>query len=246
MTAIAALTERTVQVAVRDFDLALGVLAPVVTLLGLNVALQHVIDTGDMSYSTYVLPAVILQAMLLGAVTTADRAAWEQASGFSTRLRTQPITVLAPMIARMNYCMIRGVLALAAAMATAFALGFRFTGGSGSAVAFLLCPLVLTLALSLGADATGTWLRRPGAGQLLLVPQLVLVLVSTGLAPAESFPGWVQPFVVHQPVSQITDTMRGLAGGHVGTGGLALTATWCLGLLVALGAIAVRMQRRPR
>jgi ABC-2 type transport system permease protein len=246
MTAIAALTERTFQVAVRDFDLALGVLAPVVTLLGLNVALQHVIDTGDMSYATYVLPAVVLQAMLLGAVTTADRAACEQASGFSTRLRTQPITVLAPMIARMNYCMIRGVLALAAAMATAFALGFRFTGGAGHTVAFLVCPLLLTLALSLGADATGTWMRRQGAGQLLLVPQLVLVLVSTGLAPAESFPGWVRPFVVHQPVSQITDTMRGLAGGDVSTGGLALTAAWCLGLLVALGAIAVHMQRRPR
>ena len=65
MTAIVALTERMVQIALRDFDLLLGVLAPVVTLLGLNVALQHVIDTGEMSYAAYVLPAIIVQAMLL-------------------------------------------------------------------------------------------------------------------------------------------------------------------------------------
>ncbi|PRC49021.1 ABC transporter, partial [Mycobacterium sp. ITM-2017-0098] len=105
MTALPALTERMVRVALRDFDLVLAVVAPVATLLGLNVALGHVIDTGGMSYADYVLPAIVVQAMLLGAVTTADRAAWDQASGFTVRLRTQPISRLAPMTARMIYCL---------------------------------------------------------------------------------------------------------------------------------------------
>lgn len=246
MTALPALTERMVRVALRDFDLVLAVLAPVATLVGLNFALRHVIDTGDMSYVDYLLPGIVVQAMLLGAVTTADRAAWDQASGFSVRLRTQPISILAPMTARMIYCLLRGVLALAAAVATAHLLGFRMTGGLLSALAFLSVPLILTVALSLGADATGTWIGKMGAGQLLLLPQLILVLVSTGLAPVESFPDWVQPFVQHQPVSQITDTLRGLAVGHAGAGDVVVTATWCVGLSVLFGLIAVRMQRRLR
>lgn len=246
MTALAALTERMVRVALRDFDLAIGVLAPVVTLLGLNVALRHVIDTGDMSYSDYVLPGIIVQAMLLGAVTTADRAAWEQASGFTLRLRTQPISVFAPMTARIIYCLVRGMLALTAAVVTAYLLGFRMTGGVAGAVAFLLVPLLLTVALSLGADATGTWVGKVGAGQLLLVPQLILVLVSTCLAPAHSFPDWVQPFVAHQPVSQITDTLRDLASGRAVGHDVLVTTAWCAGLLVFFGAVAMRMQRRPR
>jgi ABC-2 type transport system permease protein len=246
VTALAALTERMVRVALRDFDLAIGVLAPVVTLLGLNFALRHVIDTGDMNYSDYILPGIIVQAMLLGAVTTADRAAWEQASGFALRLRTQPISVYAPMAARMIYCLVRGMLALAAAVVTAYLLGFRMTGGVGGAVAFLLVPLLLTVALSLGADATGTRLGKVGAGQLLLVPQLILVLVSTCIAPADSFPDWVQPFVAHQPVSQITDTLRDLAGGRATGHDVLVTAAWCGGLLVFFGAVAMRMQRRPR
>ena len=45
------------------------------------------IDTGGMSYPQYVLPAVIVQAMLFGALTTADRAARDQLSGFGVRLR---------------------------------------------------------------------------------------------------------------------------------------------------------------
>ncbi|MGE0218963.1 ABC transporter permease [Mycolicibacterium sp.] len=246
MTGVTALTERMVAVALRDFDLLLGVLAPVVTLLGLNVALRHVIDTGSMSYADYILPAIIVQAMLLGAVTTADRAAADRASGFTVRLRTQPISALAPMTARLLYCVVRGTLALAAAMVTAYLLGFRITGGTAAAAAFVVFPLLLTVALSLGADATGTAIGRVGAGQLLLVPQLILVLVSTGLAPAESFPDWVQPFVRHQPVSQITDTLRDLAVGRAEAGAVAVTAAWCVGLLVVLTAVAVRVQRRAR
>jgi ABC-2 type transport system permease protein len=246
VTALPALTERMVQVALRDFDLVLAVVAPVATLLGLNFALRHVIDTGDLSYTDYVLPAIVVQAMLLGAVTTADRAAWDQASGFSIRLRTQPISPLAPMTARMIYCLLRGVLGLAAAIMTAYLLGFRLTGGFVSAVAFVAVPLILTVALSLGADATGTWIGKVGAGQLLLVPQLILVLVSTGLAPVGSFPDWVQPFVQHQPVSQITDTLRELAVGHAAARDVLVTAAWCVGLSVAFGTIAVRMQRRRR
>lgn len=245
MTAVTALTERIVQTAIRDFDLALGILVPVATLLGLNGALRYVIDTGEISYAEYLVPAVVVQAMLLGAVTTADRAGREQASGLTARLRTQPISPLAPMIARMAYCLLRGVLSLAAALVTAYLLGFRFSGGIAYTVAFVGFPLCLTLALSLGADATGTWLRRIGGSQLLLMPQLILILVSTGLAPAQAFPTWVQPFVRYQPVSQVTDTIRGLAVGHVAPAHVAITAAWCLGLLVVFGLIAVRVQRRP-
>lgn len=246
MTAVAALTERLVRLALRDFDLLIAVAAPVLTLLGLNAALRYVIDTGTMSYADYVLPAIIVQAMLLGAVTTADRAAWEQASGFTVRLRTQPIWVLAPLTARMLYCLIRGTLALAGAVAAAHLLGFRLHGGPASTVAFVVFPLILTLALSLGADATGTRLQKPGAGQLLMIPQLILVLVSTGLAPADSFPDWIQPFVQHQPVSQITTTLRALSAGAATGSDVIVTAAWCAGLLVILGAVAVRMQRRVR
>lgn len=245
MTAITALTERVVHTAVRDFDLALSVLVPVGTLLGLNGALRYVIDTGEMSYADYLVPAIIVQAMLLGAVTTADRAGREQACGLTLRLRTQPISLLAPMIARTLYCLLRGILSLAAALVTAYFLGFRITGGIACTVAFVTIPLCLTLALSLGADATGTWLRRIGGSQLLLMPQLILILVSTGLAPAEAFPNWVQPFVRYQPVSVVTDTIRGLAGGEVAGHQLAITTVWCLGLLIVFGLIAVRMQKRP-
>jgi ABC-2 type transport system permease protein len=247
MTALAALTERVMVATLRDRDLLFAILAPVATFLGFTLTLRNLIDTGGMSYPQYVLPAVVVQAMLFGALTTAERAARDQRPGLGFRLRTLPISAAAPLIARMLYCLIRGALALAAAIAVAYLFGFRMTGGFVYVAAFVVVALMLTLALSLGADATGTlgW-QMDAASQLLLVPQLLLVLLSTGMAPVDSFPEWLQPFVQYQPVSQVTETLRGFTAGQFVGSNLATSLAWCFGLLVVFGAIALRMQRRTQ
>jgi ABC-2 type transport system permease protein len=112
---------------------------------------------------------------------------------------------------------------------------------------FVVIVLAFAMAVCLGADALGSRMGSvESSSQVLLLPQLVLVLLSTGIAPAESFPGWLGPFVRYQPVSQVTDTLRGLAGGHVTTASLAATAAWCLALLAVFGASALRMQKRAQ
>ncbi|MFL0285032.1 ABC transporter permease [Mycobacterium sp. SMC-18] len=228
-------------------DLIFAAVAPLLGLIGLTLLLRDVINTGGMSYAQYVLPAVVVQAMLFGALTTTDRAAHEKASGMGVRLRTLPISQYAPLLARMSYCIIRGALATVASIAAASVFGFRFAGGIGYVAAFFGLALTLTLALSLGADATGSKAGRTEvASQLLMVPQLLLVLLSTGLAPLGSFPTWVQPFVRYQPISQITETLRGLTSGHVHQGNLLVSLAWCVGLLIVFGMFALRLQRRAQ
>lgn len=247
MTAVLALTERVVRSGCRDLDMVFAAVAPILTLVGATIALRGVIDTGGMSYPQYVLPAIVVQAMLFGALNTTDRAATEHSSAFGVRLRTLPISAYAPLLARMLYCLLRGIVAIVAAVAVAYLFGFRFTGGLGYGIAFVALSLALTIALSLGADATGARAKREDtSSQLLLIPQLLLVLLSTGLAPAESFPGWLQPFVRYQPVSQITETLRGFAEGTFTAANLTVSLAWCLGLLVFLGALAARAQDRTR
>jgi ABC-2 type transport system permease protein len=73
---------------------------------------------------------------------------------------------------------------------------------------------------------------------------MLLIMLSTGMAPAESFPNWLHSFVRYQPVSQVTQTLQGFAAGHVSVSNLATSLVWCLGMLFVFGAVAVRMQRR--
>jgi ABC-2 type transport system permease protein len=247
MTGLTALLERVLLGTVRDRDLLLAVLVPVGTFIGFNLALRPLIDTGGMSYAQYVLPAVIVQAMLLGALTTADRAARDRLTGFGTRLRTLPIPPAAPLIARMSYCLLRGLIVVVATSGVGYVFGFRMNAGLGYAVAFVVLALSLTLGLSLGADAMGTRIQQSDASsQLLLIPQLLLVLLSTGMAPVEAFPVWVQGFVRYQPISQVTETMRAFTEGHFAWGNLVISLLWCAALIVAFGYAAVRVQRRVR
>ncbi|MGN7779852.1 ABC transporter permease [Mycolicibacterium sp. 22603] len=228
-------------------DLAFAVVAPLVGIIGLVVLLQDVIVTEGMTYAQYVLPAVVVQAMFFGALTTTDRAAADNVDGMSRRLQTLPISRYAPLTARMYYCLVRGLLAVVAATLGALLFGFRFTGGAGYAAAFFALALLLTLALSLGADAVGARAKRSEvAGQLLLIPQLLLVLLSTGLAPTESFPEALQPFVSRQPVSQITEALRDFTDGRVDTPNAVASLGWCLLFLCLFGYAAIREQRRSR
>ncbi|MCA2242326.1 MULTISPECIES: ABC transporter permease [Mycobacterium] len=245
MSALVALTARTLSGSRRDADLLFAALAPVGCFLGFTLVLGSLIHTGSMTYPQYVLPVVIVQAMLFGAMTTADRAARDRLSGFGSRLRTLPLPAAVPLAARMLYCLIRSVIALVAAIAVGWLFGFRMVGGLGDTVLFVIIVVAFALAVCLGADALGSRVGTvESSSQLLLLPQLVLVLLSTGIAPAESFPTWLGPFVQHQPVSRVTDTLRGLAAGHATRGDLAVASAWCLGMLTLFGVLAVRMQQR--
>lgn len=251
MTAVVVLTERMVRNTLRS-DLPFAVLAPAGNFIIFNLALRNVIDTGGIGYPQYLLPVIIVQVTLLGALTTVDRAARDHQSELGVRFRTLPIGAVTPLAARMLYCLIRGVIALIATIAAGYAFGFRMLGGPGHLATFILFVLALTLALSLAADATGVKVsgaaigRTGGSSQILLVPQMLLVMLSTGMAPVDSFPEWLHGFVRYQPVSQVTDTLRGLAAGNVAASSVASSFAWCLGMLVVFGAIAVRMQRRTQ
>ena len=245
MSGLLALTERVTRGAARDLDVIFAVLAPVVGVAGATVALRSIIDTGAMSYAQYVVPAIVVQSMLFGALTTTDRAAEEQINTVGARLRTNPISPVAPLVSRMLYCVLRGALALIAAVGTALIFGFRMAGGFWYGVAFVAMSLTLTLALSLGADAAGTWSKRPGvASQILMIPQFLLVALSTAFVPASAFPTWIQSGVRYQPISQVTEALRGFTTGNVVASDLIISLTWCLGLLLVLGAFAWQAQRR--
>lgn len=250
MTALGALTERSVLGTVRDGDLIFAIGGPIAFFVCFNITLRNVIDvgaTGNSAYPQYILPVIVVQAMIFTAMTTADRAARDHLSGLGVRLRTLPMSSAVPVTARMLSALIRAIGALAAAIGIGYAFGFRFHGGVVDVIAFAVIALALSLALSLGADALGSVATNAeAAGQTLLIPQLLLVMLSTGIAPAEAFPGWLGPFVRNQPVSQIAETLRALAMGGVERGNLLVSFAWCAGLLLLFGTIALRMQRRAK
>lgn len=247
MSALAALTERSVMSAARDGEMVFEIVAPVVYLAGFTVALHGLVDTGRVHYAQYLLPAVVVQSMVFVGLMTADRSARDHITGLGERLQTLPIAAAAPVCARIVATLMRAVLALTVAMVAGYAFGFRMTAGPTYTVAFFLIALFLCLSVALGADALGSRTSSlQGASYILFVPQLLLFLLSTGIAPEKTFPGWLRPYVRNQPVSQVAETLRGLGSGHVVGSNLATSLAWCVGMTLTFGVLALRMQRRAR
>ncbi|BBZ69208.1 ABC transporter permease [Mycobacterium paraseoulense] len=245
MSALAALTERSLMASARDGGLVFEIMSPVAYLAGFTAALHGLVETQRMTYSQYLVPGVVAQSVIFVALLTADRAARDRLTSLGERLATLPIAAVVPVSARMVATLMRGALALTVAMVAGYAFGFRITGGAGYALAFVLIALLLCLAVALGADAMGSSARSiQGATQLLFVPQLMLFMLSTGIAPESTFPQWLRPFVRNQPVSQVAETLRNLATGRVVSGNLAISLAWCMGMVLVFGAITLRMQRR--
>lgn len=245
MTALAALTQRSLRTTLRDPGILFEVFVPIVSLVGLTMATHGLIDTGRMTYPQYVLPAVVVQSMIMAAALTADRAGRDRVFGLGTRLRTMPIAAISPVSARITATLVRASIGLLATMIAGYAFGFRMSGGLLYGTGFVVLALLLCLAVSLGADALGSSGGSIEAtGQLLLIPQLVLIMLSTGVAPEKTFPRWLQPFVRNQPVSQTAETLRGLASGHIPADHARAAMVWCVGMLLIFGGITLRMQRR--
>jgi ABC-2 type transport system permease protein len=244
MSALVALAERSLIGALRDRGMIFEILSPAGYLAGFTVALHGLIDTGRMSYAQYLVPAVVIQSVIFIALLTASRGAHDRLLGLHDRWATLPIAPAVPMGARLLATLIRAALALSVAVVAGYAFGFRMAGGLGYALGFVLIALFLCLGAALGGDALGSITGSVQVNQLLAAPQLLLLMLSTGIAPETTFPGWLRPYVRNQPVSQIAETLRGLSTGQVAVGNFAASLAWCLGMVLVFGAIALRLQRR--
>ncbi|WP_144209450.1 ABC transporter permease [Mycobacterium tilburgii] len=245
MSALVALTERSLRSTIRDGGIVYEMVSPIVYLAGFSVALGGLIDTQRQTYAQYLVPAVVVQSVIFVALFTGDRAARDRLTKLGERLATLPIAAIVPVGARMIATLVRATLAIAVSMVAAYAFGFRLTGGPVYALAFVVLALLLCLAVALGADALGSAATSLQAvSQLLFVPQLLLFMLSTGIAPENIFPCWLRPYVRNQPVSQVCESLRGLGAGHVAMTHLIPGVAWSAGMVVVFGAITLRVQRR--
>lgn len=240
-----ALSGRMIRTALREGDLVLAFAAPVVFFVCFYVPLRQSMEAGGMDYAQYLLPLIAVFAMFFTSMFAGDRAAREVVGGMATRLRAMPVPPWVPVTARMSANLVRAVAAFAGALIIGTIFGFRFHGADSTLV-FVLVVLAFGTTLVIATDALGTITRNSElSGTVLFGPQLLLVMTSTGFVPVQGFPGWIQPYVRNQPVSQITDALRGLAAGKY-PAELGVAAIWIAVLLVVAVVLAVRAEGHRR
>jgi len=237
------LTVRVITPTLRNGELLTPPASSVLFTIGFYVPLKQLMGhftNGMSSYAQYLMPLIVLQAIAFAAVSAAFRSASDAVLGINQRFGSMPIQPLTPLAARLSASVFRCSIALAFAILCGHVIGFRFYTSVESTTAFCVLALTIGVALSLLGDLVGSGTKNPEATtHLLMLPMLIFGLLSVGVQPVEQFPGWIQPFVRNQPISQFIYALRALAGDSTPAAG---AVTWSLmgpALAWLVGTIAI-------
>jgi ABC transporter DrrB family efflux protein len=221
---------------------------PVIFLLLFNFVFGGAVgpESGG-KYINFLLPGILAQTALFGAIQTGVGLAEDLNKGVIDRLRSLPIAQYAVLAGRTIADSVRNIFVITIMSIVGATLGFRFQEG---VLSFLLaCGLVVLFAYAFSwISATVGLLLKDSetvqvAGFLWVFP---LVFASSVFVPVETMPGWLQVFARNQPVTQVVNAVRYLMHG-VGSGAAVWhTLLWIAGLLLVFAPIAVWRYRKTQ
>ncbi|MBE9201709.1 MULTISPECIES: ABC transporter permease [unclassified Nodularia (in: cyanobacteria)] len=221
------------------------VLIPIIFLSGFLITFEKLMATQEINYIQYLLPIITLQAMFFTAMGAAANLSYDMQSGMFQRCRAMPISPLATFGGLLIAYLVRALISITILVSFAHLYGFRFQAGFLSAIGFLVLTLLFTTTTIAGYAVLALALKQPDLVQSLsIVPYAPLLLLSTGFSPAENFPQWLQPIVLHQPVSYTAEALRVLVSGGELLNPLFWSLTWLLGLLLIFVFVSIQLNQR--
>lgn len=236
---------RCVRLSLRTVDaLILSLALPVMLMLLFVYLFGGAIDTGG-QYVTYVVPGVILLCVGFASAQTAVSVAQDMRGGIIDRFRSMNISGPAMLSGHVVASVLRNAVATVMVIGVAFAIGFRPTASLGEWLATAGILLAYMMAISWLAAAVGLLAGEPEAAAGFTFFVSFLPYLSSAFVPVETMPSWLQGVALHQPVTPVVESVRGLlldlpVGAYAWQG-----LAWCAGIVaVSVAASAVLFRRR--
>jgi ABC transporter DrrB family efflux protein len=224
--------------------LVVSAVQPALLLVLFRYVLGGAIQIPGGSYVDYVVPAVFLEAVLIGGMTTSIGLAQDMQSGIIDRFRSLPMARSAVLAGRTLADLSRSVFSLALMVGLGLLVGFRFHAGWPSITAGIGLIIAFGYAFSWMYAAIGLATKDPETAQVAgILPFFVLMFASSAVVPIETMPGWLQPFARNQPFSVTVAAVRALFEGGAAWHWAWQALAWCAGILVCFFAVAVRLYR---
>jgi oleandomycin transport system permease protein len=195
-------------------------------------------STGE--YLKFGLAGIIVQNMLFATMNTGVALNTDLTKGVFDRLRSLPIARWSPLAGRIVADVIKQAWAIALLLAVGMILGFRVATGP--------LQVIAAFGLLLGFALAATWMSVLVA-MLVSAPEKVqifgfvlifpITFASNAFAPTQTMPGWLQAWVKVNPVTSLTDALRGLLNGGAIAAPVAHSVMWAVGLLVVFAPLSV-------
>jgi ABC-2 type transport system permease protein/oleandomycin transport system permease protein len=201
-------------------------------------------------YVNYLMPGIIVQTTIFGAVGTAVGLAEDLQRGLIERFRALPMARMAVLAGRTVSDLGRNVMVLTIITVVGIAVGFRPHGGLVDYIFACLLTLLFAYCLSWGFAFVGLAAPSSEAAQAMTFPLIFPLTFASGIfVQISSMPGWLRPFATYQPVSEVTRAVRYLMDGSNSLlpsagNSIWLAVIWSVGLIAILGPLATAKYKK--
>jgi ABC-2 type transport system permease protein len=197
------------------------------------------------TFLMFLLPATILQGVLIGGMSSGSEMARDIQTGFLDRLTSSPMARPAILIGRLG-----GAMAFGAFLSVAFQLlAWPFGGDVVGGVAGRLVLVATAVLLSLAVGALGVGIAARTGQEEAVQGFFPLIFISLFLSscffPLELMTGWYKTVASYNPLSLMVDGMRHqvLVGFSLSEAAVAIAVA---AALAVLGLVFASMQLRRR
>lgn len=218
----------------RDYITVIGaIVLPILFMVVLNIVLgnlAYVVTHDSGLYS--IVPLIALGAAITGSTFVAIDLMRERSFGLLARLWVLPVHRASGLISRILANAIRTLVTTLVMLGTGVVLGFRFRQGLIPSLMWISVPVILGIAIAAMVTTIALYTAQTVVVEGVELVQAIAIFFSTGLVPLNSYPGWIQPFVAHQPVSYAIAAMRGFAMGGPVLSPMIGMLVWTAGICV--------------
>lgn len=239
------LTARCLRLSRRQVDALLtSLLLPVLLMLIFVVLFGNAINTGT-RYVTYVVPGVLLLCTGYSSGLTAVAVCQDMTGGCVDRLRSMNVRGAALLSGHVAASAARNLASGTLVIAVALLLGFHPHAGALQWFEAAGILLAFIAAISWLSAAVGVLARSVEAASGFTFLLMFLPYASSAFVPVHTMPAWLQGFAGHQPITPITESLRGLLLGTPVGANAWIGLAWCAGILAAsIAASSVLFARR--
>ena len=217
---------------------------PALLLVLFRYVLGGAIQIPGGRYVDFLVPAIFVEAVLIGGVTTSVGLAQDLKSGIIDRFRSLPMARSAVLAGRTLADLSRSVFALAVMVGLGLLVGFRFHSGLPTILGGMAVILAFGYAFSWMYVAIGLATKDPETAQIAgILPFFVLMFASNAVVPVATMPSWLQGFARNQPLSITVSAVRALFQGGPAAHYVWQSLAWAAATLAVFFTVSVWLYR---
>lgn len=171
----------------------------------------RIIDTGNLSYISYLTPGVMAQSLLFTAIFYGIAITWDKDSGILAKLMVTPTSRGCIIIGKALSAGVRGLLQSIVIVFIAFLLGVTFAVGIINVLGIIIVIVLASTCFACLSIVFASFLRKRerfmGVIQLITMP---LFFASNALYPIELMPQALQYVTLFNPLYYVVDVLRSL------------------------------------